>query len=447
MRVAFETLGCKVNQYETQAMEQLLRERGHTVVPSREEADAYVVNTCSVTAEAGRKSRQAVRRLRRGRPGAVVAVCGCWSQTDPAAAGDLGADLVAGSGERRAFLDLLERTVAERHPAPDTLPAASPDGTAPSAVSAVGDLRGPFELLPAGRPGGRTRALLKVEDGCENYCAYCAIPYARGPVRSAPLDAVVEQTARLVSEGVGEIVVTGIEISSWGRDLGTGQGLLDLLEAVCAAAPGVRIRLGSLEPRTVTASSCERAAALPGLCPHFHLSLQSGCDAVLRRMGRRYDTARYREAVELLRRTFRRPALTTDLITGFPGETEEEAAETLSFLEEIGFAKVHVFPYSSRPGTRAASMPGQVPKAVREERARQAARIASVSRTAFLTAHVGEVHPVLFEREEGGRSFGRAPDYMEVWADGVGMRGQVRPVRILSADGDRALYGTVEEGA
>ncbi len=429
MKVAIFTLGCKVNQYETQAMEQELRRRGHQVVDFGEEADAYVVNTCSVTAVSDQKSRQMLHRVRREHPGAVAAVCGCYPQTHAEEMGELDADLVAGTGDRRGFIGLLEQAAAEKR-----------------RIEAIDRSfeRRTFEVLPAGGMTERTRAMLKVEDGCVNFCAYCIIPYARGPVRSLPAAAAAEQAARLKADGYREIVLTGIEISSWGRDLGTGQSLVDLIETVSAAAPGVRIRLGSLEPRTVTEEFCRRCAALPDLCPQFHLSLQSGCDATLKRMNRKYGTERYYESVALLNRYFRRPAVTTDLITGFPEETEEEFALTLAFLRRCGFAQMHIFPYSVRPGTPAAKMV-QVPKSVREERARRAAEAAAGMHRAYLEGCVGETYPVLFEQPKEGRFSGRAPNYMEVLAEGADLHNAVKNVRITGTDG-KALLGEIQEG-
>ena len=429
MKVAIYTLGCKVNQYETQAMEQELRARGHETVPFTGEADAYVVNTCSVTAASGQKSRQVIRRVRREHPQAVVGVCGCWSQTSAPEARALGADVLGGSGDRMGFLGMLERAAAERRP--------------------LEYIDHPFERrqiewLPAGGLEGRTRALLKVEDGCANFCSYCIIPYARGPVRSLPMGEAAVQAAELRAAGYQEIVLTGIEISSWGRDLHEGLALIDLVEAVGAAVPGVRLRLGSLEPRTITEEFCQRAAALPDLCPQFHLSLQSGCDATLGRMRRKYDTARFFRSVELLRRYFRHPAVTTDLIAGFPGETEEEFRETLDFIRKCGFAKMHIFPYSVRPGTPAADME-QVPKAVKAERARRAAEAAAEMRRAWLEDCAGQRYDVLFEQPAGdGLFLGRAPNYAEVLVKGADLHNTVRPVRITGTDGE-VLFGEMEE--
>ena len=281
--------------------------------------------------------------------------------------------------------------------------------------------------------------------GCDQFCTYCIMPYARGPVRSAPLETAVTQAAQLAAEGYREIVLTGIEISSWGRDLKNGKSLIDLLEAICAAVPGVRVRLGSLEPRTITEEFCRRAAALPNLCPQFHLSMQSGCDATLKRMNRKYDTARFYESVELLNRFFDRPAVTTDLITGFPEETEEEFAQTLDFIRRCGFAQMHIFPYSVRPGTPAAKM-RQNPKAVKEERAHRAAAVAAEMHRAYLEGCVGRVYPVLFEQPKNGRFSGHAPNYMEVLADGENLHNIVQNVQIIGIDGDALLGELLEEG-
>ena len=411
MKVAIYTLGCKVNQYETQAMEQELLARGHTLTEFSDEADAYIVNTCSVTAVSDQKSRQVIHGVQRKHPGAVVAVCGCYPQTH--------ADNVR----------KLEEAAAEKRQ-----------------IEAIDQPfeRRVFEVLPAGGLGGRTRAMLKVEDGCVNFCTYCIIPYARGRVRSLPVPTAVEQTRALAAEGYREIVVTGIEISSWGQDLKNGETLIDLLEAVCTAAPAVRIRLGSLEPRTITEEFCRRAAALPNLCPQFHLSMQSGCDDTLKRMNRKYDTTRYAQSVALLNQYFDHPAVTTDLITGFPEETEEEFAQTLDFIRRCGFAQMHIFPYSVRPGTPAAKM-RQVPKAVKEERARQAAAVAEALHRNYLAACVGAVYPVLFEQPKDGRYFGHAPNYMEVLADGTDLHNQVRNVKVTGTDGASLLGELLED--
>ena len=409
-------------------MEQELTARGHTLVDFEDQADAYVVNTCTVTAVSDKKSRQMIRRARRQSPGAVVGVCGCYAQTKPEQIRDLDVDLISGTGDRMAFLDLLEHAVREKEP-----------------VLAVDQAmrRRSFEVLPAGGMAKRTRAMLKVEDGCVNFCSYCIIPYARGPVRSLPIREAAEQTALLRNEGYKEIVLTGIEISSWGQDLKTGESLIDLLEAVSAQAGDMRIRLGSLEPRTITEDFCRRAAALPGLCPHFHLSMQSGCDDTLRRMNRKYDTDRYKKSVELLNVYFPRPAVTTDLIVGFPGETEAEFAQTLEFVRACGFAEMHIFPYSIRTGTPAAKME-QVPKAVKEERSARAAEVAAALNRRYLSGCVGETYPVLYEQEAEGLWTGHAPNYILVGAKGQNLHNQVRRTKITGVQGN-LLVGELEE--
>ena len=427
MKVAIYTLGCKVNQYETQAMEQELRRRGHEVVPFTAEADAYVVNSCSVTAVSDQKSRQMLHRIRREHPAAVAALCGCYAQTHPEDVRELDVDLIAGTGDRVGFITLLEQAAEEKRPI--------------EAIDRAFDRR-TFEVLPAGGIGERTRAMLKVEDGCVNFCSYCIIPYARGPVRSLPLDRAAEQAAGLKAEGYREIVLTGIEISSWGKDLKNGQTLIDLMEALAKAAPGVRLRLGSLEPRTVTEDFCRRASRLPDLCPQFHLSMQSGCDATLKRMNRKYDTARFAQSVALLNQYFEHPAITTDMIVGFPEETEEEFQQSLDFIRACGFAQMHIFPYSIRPGTPAAKM-DQVPKHVKEDRARRAAAVAEEMRSAYLQGCVGRVYPVLFEQPKGDKFFGHASNYMEVLVDGADLHNTVKNVRVTSTDGD-VLYGEIE---
>ena len=423
MRVAIYTLGCKVNQYETQAMEQELLRRGHELVSFEEEADGYIVNTCSVTAVSDKKSRQMIRRCKKRNPAAVVAACGCYVQTHPDEAAGLDIDLIAGTGDRMAFLDLFEQAAGEKQP-----------------LTLLDDAlrRRDFEVLPAGGMAERTRAMLKVEDGCVNFCTYCIIPYARGGVRSLPKAVAVEQTEQLRQEGYRELVFTGIEISSWGHDLKTGETLIDLLEAVSAAAGDMRLRLGSLEPRTITEDFCRRASKLPNLCPHFHLSLQSGCDETLRRMNRKYDTARFYQSVTLLRAYFDRPAVTTDLICGFPGETEEEFARTLAFIEKCGFAAMHIFPYSIRPGTKAAAME-QLSAAVKERRAARAAEVASQMHRAYLEGCVGQVYPVLFEQEKDDYYTGHAPNYCETGVRGGDLHNKVLNVKITGTDGDMLI--------
>lgn len=420
MKFNFITLGCKVNQFESQAMSALLEERGHSLAEKGEPADAYIINTCAVTAESSRKSRQAVRRAMGENPDAVTAVCGCWAQISPDEAAALGAGLVFGSADRLELVCAIERAFKDRR-----------------AIKSIDDpmSRSKFEVLPAGSGIGRTRAMLKVQDGCQNFCAYCIIPYARGPVRSmGPRDAVSE-AQRLEREGYRELVITGIEISSYGRDLGS-VNLTELTEKICLSAPGMRVRLGSLEPRTVTEDFCRRLSALTNLCPHFHLSLQSGAEATLRRMGRKYTPDEFYAGVSMLHRHFPNCGITTDLIVGFPGETEEEFAETLAFIEKCAFSAMHVFPYSKRPGTRAATMEGQLDKAVKRARAKQASKLARRTKDDFLNSQIGTVTSVLFETEAQGLITGFTGNYCEVGARGGAARNETATVKITGKEGD-----------
>ena len=429
MKIAFYTLGCKVNQYETQALEQLVTQRGHRLVPFEEAADAYVINTCTVTAVSDKKSRQVIRRARKAAPDAVIAVCGCYPQTHPDDVERLGVDLISGTGDRTGFVGLLEREWRERQP-----------------ITALDDAfqRRVFESLPAGGLEGRTRAMLKMEDGCVNFCSYCIIPYARGRVRSLPLSGCVRQARELEAAGYREIVLTGIEISSWGQDLEGKPELIEAIEAICQAlSPDTRVRLGSLEPRTITPEFCARAAKLSNLCPHFHLSMQSGCDTVLARMNRKYDSARYYDSVKFLNEVYNRPAITTDLIVGFPGETEEEFQQTLDFIQKCAFSAMHIFPYSRRPGTPAAKLPGQVSNAVKEERAHRAAHTARVMQDAYLDHWVGETVPVLFEEEREGLWRGHTTRYCEVTVQSPQpLHNQLRQVRLTGHSGG-ALQGVL----
>ena len=357
MKFGFYTLGCKTNQYETQAMEQLFAALGHTVGSIDEACDGYIINTCSVTAVADKKNRAIIRRCRRENPGAVIGVCGCYTQHDPEAVRALGVDVLSGSGGRQEFVNMML--------------AAAETGSHQEKLD-IALRRREFEILPAGGLSERTRAMLKVQDGCVNFCSYCIIPYTRGPVRSAPLELAVQQAKELAEKGYKEIVITGIEIASWGVDLPGRPAMTEMVAAVCGAVPGLRVRLGSLEPRVITEEFCREMVKYPNLCPQFHLSMQSGCDSVLGRMKRKYDTNRYFESVSLLRKFFPGCAVTTDMIVAFPGETEAEFAESLAFIRKCCFADMHIFPYSRRPGTPADKMNGQHDNATKEARSREA---------------------------------------------------------------------------
>ena len=416
MKFTCYTLGCKVNQYETQAMEQLLTALGHTLCPEGADCDAVIVNTCTVTAVADRKNRTLIRRLRREHPQAVLGVCGCYAQLNAEDIAALGVDVVSGSAGREEFLQRLLQRVERRG-----------EGTEIQVDEALH--RRSFEVLPAGGLAARTRAMLKVQDGCNNFCTYCIIPYARGPVRSEPLATAVAQAAALAAEGYREIVLTGIEIASWGWEFKDGNRLPQLVRALCKAVPGVRVRLGSLEPRVIDGEFLSLADC-KNLCPQFHLSMQSGCDTVLKRMRRKYDTAHYLQSVEDLKRAFPGCAITTDMIVGFPGETDEEFSQSLDFIRRCGFAHMHIFPYSRREGTPAAAMPDQITKQVKEERARRAGAVAQALFEQYHTAMLGTRVPVLFEQVEDGLSTGHAPNGAKVYAEGEALHNQIRTVRL-----------------
>ena len=424
MKIGFYTLGCKTNQYETQAMERLAVSLGHTIGGFQEDCDAYIINTCSVTAVADKKNRAVIRRCRREHPESVMAVCGCYTQRDAEAVKALGVDVIGGSGQREAFLKAVISAVQTRQG---------------SEVLDVALRRREFEVLPAGGLTERTRAMLKVQDGCVNFCTYCIIPYTRGPVRSASLELAVEQAKELASRGYREMVVTGIEIASWGVDLPGKPPLSQLIAALCEAAEEVRIRLGSLEPRIITEDFCRVMAGYPNLCPQFHLSLQSGCDTVLNRMKRKYDTARYYESVKLLREFFPGCAVTTDMIVAFPGETEEEFRESLQFIQKCAFADMHIFPYSRRPGTPADKLPGQLGNAVKESRSRAAIAVAEEMSKAYREAMIGTDQEVLFEEPEDGYFTGHAPNYVKVYVKGEHLHNEIHSVRITEIFRDGVL--------
>lgn len=429
MKFAFFTLGCKTNQYETQAMEQLLRGQGHEIGRFDEKCDGYIVNTCSVTAVADKKNRAVIRRCRKENPTAVLGVCGCYTQHDPEAVRALDADVLGGSGGREEFIAMMLAAVQEKQHLENLDNALR---------------RREFEILPAGGLECRTRAMIKVQDGCVNFCSYCIIPYTRGPVRSAPLELVVSQAKDLAARGYREIVLTGIEIASWGVDLPGKPPMSRMVSAICQAVPQVRVRLGSLEPRIITEDFCKEMVLYPNLCPQFHLSMQSGCDAVLSRMKRKYDTRRYLESVTLLKRYFPGCAITTDMIVAFPGETEEEFEESLAFIRRCGFADMHIFPYSRRPGTPADQMTGQHDNATKEDRSRRAIAVAAEMSSAYRNALIGSVQQVLFEETADGYDTGHAPNYMKIYVPAAGRHNVVTSVRLtdLYAEG---LLGEVME--
>ena len=421
MKIAFYTLGCKTNQYETQAMERLLCEQGHEICSFEDDCDCYIVNTCSVTAVADKKNRAIIRRCRREHPQAILGVCGCYSQHAAQAVRELEADVVGGSGGRQQFLE-------------DLLAAAQSRTYQEHLDNAL--RRREFEVLPAGGLQERTRAMLKVQDGCTNFCTYCIIPYTRGPIRSAPLETAVAQAKQLEQADYREIVVTGIEIAGWGKDLPGKPPVWLLIAEICKAVPHLRIRLGSLEPRIVTEEFVAALSGFQNLCPQFHLSMQSGCDTVLARMKRKYNTEEYMESLERLRNAFPGCAITTDMIVGFPGETEEEFEKSLSFIRQCRFADMHIFPYSRRPGTPAAEMLGQLPNAVKEERSRRAIAVAQDMSRCYHQELLGTTQAVLVEGMEGEHSVGHAMNYVKIYIPGAYPRNEIQTVAVKSLYGD-----------
>ena len=388
MRAAFYTLGCKVNQYETQIMTQQFAAYGYDIVDSGDHADVYVINSCTVTASGDKKTRQMIHRMKRENPGAVIAMTGCFPQAFPEEAQKLSeVDVLVGAGEKKKVLDYVNEYLQKGERIVRITPHTRDEG---------------FEQMSAGSFLERTRAFVKIQDGCEHYCAYCIIPYARGFNRSKPLEELKQELIDLSLKGYREVVLVGIDLSSYGKDLGCH--LVDAVQLACGI-PGIeRVRLGSLEPLMLTDRNLSILAALPKFCPQFHLSLQSGCDRVLGAMRRRYTTAQFRRAVQSLRESFPGCAVTTDVITGFPGETEAEFQETMDFCREIGFARLHVFPYSERPGTPAADFPGAVPVSEREARARRLIALGKETEGAYVRSLLGRAVEVLIEEEETGYS-------------------------------------------
>ena len=429
IKVAFHNLGCKVNSYETEAMLAGLKKRGFVEVPFEEGADVYVINTCTVTNIADRKSRQMLHRAKAMDPDAAVVAVGCYAQAaGESLLADEAVDIVVGNDRKHELPDLIEAWF-ESH-------------EKQSALDDIGKSRR-FEEMPA-ECSEHTRAFLKIEDGCNQFCAYCLIPYVRGRVRSRDPEDVLEEARRLAEKGWSEIVLTGIHISSYGLDFegdagmraaGYGAPLIALLRRL-DEIPGIRrIRLGSLEPRLITPENAAALASLRTLCPHFHLSLQSGCDETLRRMNRKYTAAEFAEKVRLLREAFDRPALTTDVIVGFPGETEEEFAATVAFLEEIRFAQTHVFRYSRRKGTVADRMPDQIPEPVKAERSAVLLDLNRKNRLAYAKQFIGEPREVLLETAEEGADSpvwtGYTPEYLRLRVSASdGMPGQYVSVMV-----------------
>ncbi len=391
--IALHNLGCKVNGYEMDVMQQILQEKGYKIVSFDEKADIYIINTCTVTNIADQKSRQMLHRARKKNPEAIVVAAGCYVQTgEEKIAEDLTVDLVIGNNRKKDVAEILEEYLGARRKG--TLPRA--DRTLRSRTVIDINHTKEYEEMKLHGTGGHTRAYVKIQDGCNQFCSYCIIPYARGRVRSRGEEDILKEVSGLIENGYQEVVLTGIHISSYGIDRG-GSELLQLLEKLNAMEGLKRIRLGSLEPGIITEEFAEKLSGLSCVCPHFHLSLQSGCDETLRRMNRRYTTGEYLEKVEMLRKYFDRPAITTDIIVGFPGETEEEFAVTEAFLTKVHFSEMHIFKYSRRQGTRAAAMEAQIPDQVKNERSGRLMRLARLMSQEYRQSFAGEKAEVLYE--------------------------------------------------
>lgn len=384
-KAALHNLGCKVNAYETEAMQHLLEEAGYEIVPFTQKADVYVINTCSVTNMADGKSRQMLHKAKKNNPDSIVVAAGCYVQTsEKEVLNDLSVDIVIGNDRKHDLVRLLEEYSLD---------------SVNDTVDDINDGKHDFEELFIDQTKEHTRAFIKVQDGCNQFCSYCIIPYARGRVRSRRFENVIAEVERLAANGFKEVVLTGIHLSSYGVDFEEATGLLELIQAVNAVKGIERIRLGSLEPKIVTEHFASELSKLDKICPHFHLSLQSGCDATLKRMNRKYTTKEYERGCELLRKYFVHPAITTDVIVGFPGETEEEFEQTKAYLEHIHFYEMHIFKYSKRKGTRAAVMPDQIDEQVKAARSEKLIALGHDMSKEFRKFYIGKNEEVLFEEK------------------------------------------------
>ena len=384
-KAALHNLGCKVNAYETEAMQHLLEEAGYEIVPFTQKADVYVINTCSVTNMADRKSRQMLHKAKKNNPDSIVVAAGCYVQTsEKEVLNDLSVDIVIGNDRKHDLVRLLEEYSLD---------------SVNDTVDDINDGKHDFEELFIDQTKEHTRAFIKVQDGCNQFCSYCIIPYARGRVRSRRFENVIAEVERLAANGFKEVVLTGIHLSSYGVDFEEATGLLELIQAVNAVKGIELIRLGSLEPKIVTEHFASELSKLDKICPHFHLSLQSGCDATLKRMNRKYTTKEYERGCELLRKYFVHPAITTDVIVGFPGETEEEFEQTKAYLEHIHFYEMHIFKYSKRKGTRAAVMPDQIDEQIKAARSEKLIALGHDMSKEFRKFYIGKNEEVLFEEK------------------------------------------------
>ena len=419
-RVAFVSLGCKVNQYETNAMLQHFVENNYEVVEFTDVADVYIVNTCTVTNIADRKSRQMLRKVKDINANAVLVATGCYAQVGKQELEKIDEiDLIIGNNEKKDIVSIIEEYQTSRN-------------QEIFQNSIISDVMMQKEYVEFGTTTytEKTRAVVKVQDGCDRFCSYCIIPYARGRVRSRKMENIIAEVEQIVEKGIKEIVITGIHIASYGKDFKEDIGLIDLLENLNKVDGLKRIRLGSIEPTIITEEFVERLVKLEKICNHFHLSLQSGCDETLQRMNRKYTTQEFEKVTNLLRSKFENVALTTDIIVGFPGETQEEFQKTYEFLKKIAFYKMHVFKYSQRKGTKAASMPNQIDGSIKEQRSKILLELSDKNEQKYNSSYIGKVVEVLFEEKDGQYYKGHTTNYIQVLAEGEGLENKIENIKI-----------------
>lgn len=434
-KVAFYTLGCKVNQYETEAMEELFEREGYEIVDSNSFSDIYVINTCTVTNLSDRKSRQFIRRSKRKNKDSIIAVVGCYSQVAPDEIEEIeGVDVIIGTTERHRIVELCEKVK-----------------TTDQTLNIVQDIKGmkDFEELNINEIKSKTRAFVKIQDGCNQFCSYCIIPYARGPIRSRPLDSIIDECERLASNGFKEVVLTGIHVASYGKDfVKQSITLLEVIEEINKINGIERIRLSSLEPTLIDENFIKIYSKLSKACPHFHLSLQSGSDRVLKSMNRKYTTFKYKEAVDLIREYLPDASITTDIIVGFPGETDSDFNDTLNFVKEIGFSRIHVFKYSPRKGTPASKYKNQVHGNIKQNRSDELIKLSEEEMTKFNSRFIGKTMDVLFEeelKEDGSYLSGYTDNYIRVAAKAKpNIKGKILPVKIIRREKDY-LIGEIKD--
>ena len=417
-KVAFISLGCKVNQYETNAMSQEFIENGYDVVEFTDVADVYIVNTCTVTNIADRKSRQMLRRVKEINPEAVLVACGCYAQVGKEELEKIDdIDLIIGNNEKKDIVEIIENYQNEKN-------------------AIISDVMHQREYVEFGTTTytEKTRAVVKIQDGCDRFCSYCIIPFARGRVRSRKIENIISEVEQIVDNGMQEIVITGIHIASYGKDFNYEITLIDLLEELNKIDGLKRIRLGSIEPTIITEEFVSRLAKLDKICDHFHLSLQSGCDETLRRMNRRYTCKEFEDGTKLLRKAFPNAALTTDVIVGFPGETDDEFNATYEFLKKIAFYKMHIFKYSQRKGTKAAVMPNQIDGSIKEQRSKVLLGLSDENEEKYNSEYVGKIVEVLFEEKDGDYYKGHTKNYIEVWAKGDNLENKIVNVKVEKND-------------